>query len=87
MLAVRGQDRQLHAGAGLLVLALILFALTDNPMVYTAHFMTPLAIVLGLSDATYQRNRGNRVHPAAVKGLRPPDSAPGGGAAALNSPR
>jgi hypothetical protein len=31
MLAVRGPDRELHAGAGLLVLALILFALTDNP--------------------------------------------------------
>jgi hypothetical protein len=39
------------------VLALILFALTDNPMVYTAHFMAPLAAVLGLSDATYQRRR------------------------------
>lgn len=57
MLAARAQDRQLHAGAGLLVVALILFALTDNPMVYTAHFMTPLAAVLGLSDATYQRRR------------------------------
>jgi hypothetical protein len=31
MLAIRGTDRQLHDGAGLLVLALILFALTDNP--------------------------------------------------------
>ena len=57
MLAVRGPDRQLHAAAGLLVLAFVLFALTDNPMVYTAHFMTPLAIILGLSDATYQRKR------------------------------
>jgi O-antigen ligase len=57
ILAVRGADRQLHAAAGLLVLAFVLFALTDNPMVYTAHFMTPLAIILGLSDATYQRKR------------------------------
>jgi O-antigen ligase len=57
MLAVKGPDRELHAGAGLLVLALILFALTDNPMVYTAHFMTPLAAVLGLSDGTYQWRR------------------------------
>jgi hypothetical protein len=32
MLAVRGPDRELHAGAGLLMLALILFALTDNPI-------------------------------------------------------
>jgi O-antigen ligase len=56
-LAARGTDRQLHAAAGLLLLTFLLFALTDNPMVYTAHFMTPLAIVLGLSDATYQRKR------------------------------
>jgi hypothetical protein len=58
-LAARGPDRQLHAAAGLLVLAFILFALTDNPMVYTAHFMTPLAILLGLSDASYHRNRAH----------------------------
>jgi O-antigen ligase len=46
-------DRQLHAAAGLLVLAFLLFALTDNPMVYTAHFMTPFMIIMGLSDATW----------------------------------
>jgi O-antigen ligase len=86
-LAVRGPDRRLHAAAGLLVLAFALFALTDNPMVYTAHFMTPLAIVLGLSDATYQRNRRKRIDPAAVRGLGAPDSAPGGVAAAPSSPR
>jgi hypothetical protein len=45
--------------AGLLILAFILFALTDNPIVYTAHFMTPLAAILGLSDATYQRKRAH----------------------------
>jgi O-antigen ligase len=86
-LAVRGTDRRLHAAAGLLVLAFALFALTDNPMVYTAHFMTPLAIVLGLSDATYQRNRGKRADPAAVRGLGAPHSAPGEVAATLSSPR
>ena len=86
-LAVRGPDRRLHAAAGLLVLAFALFAVTDNPMVYTAHFMTPLAIVLGLSDATYQRHRGKRVRPAAVQGIGALDSAPGGGAATLSSPR
>ena len=65
MLAVRATDRRLHAAAGLLILAFFLFALTDNPMVYTAHFMTPLAVVLGLSDATYQRRRAQgRAHAA-----------------------
>jgi O-antigen ligase len=68
-LAVRSTDRQLHAAAGLLVLAFILFALTDNPMVYTAHFMTPLAIVLGLSDATYQRKRGQRIRLGRESGM------------------
>jgi O-antigen ligase len=71
-LAVRGTDRQLHAAAGLLILAFFLFALTDNPMVYTAHFMTPLAVVLGLSDATYQRKRahgGRRGAPGAPRTL------------------
>jgi Aldo/keto reductase family len=55
----RGTDRRLHAAAGLLILAFILFALTDNPIVYTAHFITPLAAILGLSDATYQRKRAH----------------------------
>jgi hypothetical protein len=39
------------------VLALLIFAITDNPMVYTAHFMIPLALVLGLSDGSYHRWR------------------------------
>jgi O-antigen ligase len=62
--------RPLHAAAGLLVLAFLLFALSDNPLVYTAHFMTPLAIVLGLSDGTYQRERGNRRRRAAGRARR-----------------
>jgi hypothetical protein len=73
--AVRGTDGQLHAAAGLLVLAFALFALTDNPMVYTAHFMTPLAIVLGLSDATYQRTREQRIRRAATQPAQAPASA------------
>jgi O-antigen ligase len=85
-LAVRGTDRNLHAAAGLLVLAFVLFALTDNPMVYTAHFMTPLAIVLGLSDATYQRKLGQRVHPRTMQGLRAADTAPARETAALSGP-
>jgi hypothetical protein len=70
-LAARALDRPLHAAAGLVVLAFLLFALTDNPMVYTAHFMTPLAIVLGLSDGTYQRERGNGRRHAARGAARP----------------
>jgi hypothetical protein len=41
MLAARGTDRRLHAAAGLLILAFILFALTDNPMIYTARLLDP----------------------------------------------
>jgi O-antigen ligase len=78
MLAVRAPDRQLHAGAGLLVLALILFALTDNPMVYTAHFMTPLAAFLGLSDATHQRRRAQGRAGAAPQAPRTLAASPTG---------
>jgi hypothetical protein len=46
----RAQDRRLHGAAGQIVLALLIFAITDNPLSYTAHFMAPLAVVLGLSD-------------------------------------
>jgi hypothetical protein len=70
-LAARAPDRPLHAAAGLVVLAFLLFALTDNPMVCTAHFMTPLAIVLGLSDGTYQRERGNGRRHATRAAARP----------------
>ena len=55
--------RELQAAAGLLVLAFFVYALTDNPMVYTAHFMVPLAIILGLSDARWH---------ASQAALRPP---------------
>jgi hypothetical protein len=46
----RSHDRQLHGAAGQIVLALLIFAITDNPLSYTAHFMAPLAVILGLSD-------------------------------------
>jgi O-antigen ligase len=45
-----GQDTRLHAAAGQLTLALLLFAITDNPLTYTAHFLAPMAVILGLSD-------------------------------------
>ena len=77
-LAVRGTDRHLHAGAGLLVLALILFAVTDNPIIYTAHFMTPIAAVLGLSDATYQRRRAQGRTRAAPRAPRTLAASPTG---------
>jgi hypothetical protein len=40
----------LHAAAGQLILALAIFAITDNPIIYTAQFMAPLFAILGLSD-------------------------------------
>lgn len=48
--AFAGGDVRLHAVAGQVVLALLLFSITDNPLLYTAHFMAPMAVLLGLSD-------------------------------------
>jgi hypothetical protein len=48
--ASAGQNTRLHAAAGQLTAALLLFAITDNPLTYTAHFMAPMAVILGLSD-------------------------------------
>lgn len=46
-------QRPLQAAAGLLTLAFLLHAITDNPMVYTGHFLVPVAIILGLTDASW----------------------------------
>lgn len=48
--AFTGRDKALHGAAGQIVLALLIFAITDNPLTYTAHFMAPLAAILGFSD-------------------------------------
>jgi len=48
--AFTGRDKALHGAAGQIVLALLIFAITDNPLSYTAHFMAPLAVILGFSD-------------------------------------
>lgn len=45
-----GTAPALHGAAALLVAALFVLSVTDNPIVYTAHFMAPLAAVLALSD-------------------------------------
>jgi O-antigen ligase len=55
--AVIGRERRLHGVAAQLMLALFLFAFTDNPIVYTAQFMAPLAVILGLSDRALSRAR------------------------------
>lgn len=46
-LARRGHP--LGQASGSLVLALLVLAVTDNPVIYTAHFMVPIAVVLGLA--------------------------------------
>jgi O-Antigen ligase len=48
--AFTGRNKALHGAAGQVVLALLIFSITDNPLSYTAHFMAPLAVILGLSD-------------------------------------
>jgi hypothetical protein len=55
--AVMGRDKALHGAAGQVVLALLIFAITDNPLSYTAHFMTPLAVILGFSDRALAESR------------------------------
>lgn len=65
---------RLHAVAGQLMIVLFLFAITDNPIVYTAQFMTPLAVILGLSDSRLSRSQ------------RRPGSQPGPRQAVLQRP-
>jgi len=45
----------LHAAAGQLIIALLIFAITDNAIIYTAQFMAPMAVILGLSDRALLR--------------------------------
>ena len=66
-----GEDASLHASAGNLILALLLFGITDNPMTYTAHFMAPMAVILGLSDKAAVMRRSHP-RPAASTRPRPP---------------
>jgi O-Antigen ligase len=47
-----GRNTALHGAAGQVILALLMFSITDNPLTYTAHFMAPLAAILGMSDRT-----------------------------------
>jgi hypothetical protein len=56
-----GRDVQLHGAAGQVVLALLIFAITDNPLSYTAHFMTPMAVILGFSDRMLAEARRRNV--------------------------
>jgi hypothetical protein len=39
---------------------LLLFAITDNPIIYTAQFMAPMAVIFGLSDRMLSRARQPR---------------------------
>jgi O-antigen ligase len=51
------RDKALHGAAGQIVLAFLVLAITDNPLSYTAHFMAPLAAILGFSDRAYAEAR------------------------------
>jgi O-Antigen ligase len=55
--AAGARERALHGAAGQVVVALLIFAITDNPLSYTAHFMTPLAAILGFSDRALMEAR------------------------------
>jgi uncharacterized membrane protein YfbV (UPF0208 family) len=71
--AIDRQVRALHGAAGQLVLALAIFAITDNPLSYTAHFMAPIAAILALSDRALAERRGPAL--AGAPGARPDDGA------------
>jgi O-antigen ligase len=52
-----GAESRLHGVAGQLMIVLFLLAITDNVVVYTAQFMAPVAVILGLSDSRLMRAR------------------------------
>ncbi len=54
---------RLHAAAGQLIIALFVFAITDNSIIYTAQFMAPIAATLGLSDRALLRAGRLWIHP------------------------
>jgi O-antigen ligase len=58
-----GVERPLHAVAGQLIIVLFLFAITDNVIIYTAQFMVPVAVILGLSDSRLSRARRSESQP------------------------
>jgi hypothetical protein len=45
-----GDVDRVAAATGTLLIGFLLFSLTDNVLLYTQHYMAPLAVVLGLSD-------------------------------------
>jgi hypothetical protein len=49
---------QLHGVAAQAVLALLILAITDNPLPYTVQFMVPIAIILGISDRARAEENG-----------------------------
>jgi hypothetical protein len=52
-----GSESRLHGVAGQLMIVLFLLAITDNVVIYTAQFMVPVAVILGLSDSRLSRTR------------------------------
>jgi hypothetical protein len=74
--AFTGRDRELHGAAGQVVLALLIFAITDNPLSYTAHFMAPMAAILGFSDRMLAEARRRGVTYTAHSSLRSPTAGP-----------
>jgi O-antigen ligase len=57
-----GSESRLHGVAGQLMIVLFLLAITDNIVIYTAQFMVPLAVILGLSDSRLAHARSLRGH-------------------------
>jgi O-antigen ligase len=72
--AAAGHDKALHGAAGQVLLALLILAITDNPLSYTAHFMVPLAAILGFSDrALAEARRAGSAH--ARQNRNPPQGS------------
>jgi O-antigen ligase len=69
-----GATKRVAVGVITLLVGFLLFSLTDNVLLYTLHYMAPLAIILGLSDRTMvaRTNRGARrvrAHAAAMSSI------------------
>jgi O-antigen ligase len=56
-----GPRPRISGAAGQLILAMMVYAITDNPLIYTAHLMAPIAVVLALSDRGLRRRGGRNV--------------------------
>lgn len=72
------QDRPTSGAALQLIAALVLFGLTDNVLVYTAHYMAPMAVILAASDRGFALDSGRRLRALSARPRTTAESSTGG---------